>query len=159
MSTVVGIHAVSWLNFSYSWAGSPKTGTSAWLTMDGHCCCPLSLRRRAASVLLAELSEPDIGALCNEYGCWHPCRVLAELFVFMGGIAENGNIGVADDGRPLLLSTFSATACGLFSARACLNGRRVELHPDGKLFFAKDLTGDHQIAIQTVTEQGSPKFT
>ena len=42
MSTAPGIHAVSGENFSYSCAGSPKTGTSAWLTTEGHCCWPVS---------------------------------------------------------------------------------------------------------------------
>jgi len=53
ISTAVGIQAVSALNFSYSWAGSPKTGTSAWLTTEGHCSTPLCRLRAAAAIAAA----------------------------------------------------------------------------------------------------------
>ena len=89
MSTAPGIHAVSGENFSYSCAGSPKTGTSAWLTSEGHCCWPVS-----------------------------PAA--------LGGFAGSGS-------------------------------RRVELHPDGQLFFAKNLAGHEQEALQSVAEQRLPK--
>ncbi len=69
ISTVLGIHAVSGLNFSYSYAGSPNTGTSDLLTIEGHCCSPRSRRRRAAASAVSR-------AFCASGVELHPDRQL-----------------------------------------------------------------------------------
>ena len=61
-----------------------------------------------AAVLLAELREPDVGALGDEDGGGHPGGVGREFFVFIRGIAEDRHLGVADDGGPLLLAALAA---------------------------------------------------
>ena len=42
-----------------------------------------------AAVLLAQLRQPDVGALGDQHRAGHPRRVGAELFVFMRRIAEH----------------------------------------------------------------------
>ena len=100
MSTAVGIQATSELNFSYSWAGSPKIG----------------------------------------------------------------HFGVAGQSGPLLSASLAAAAGGFFrspgggSAGGSLGFGigRVEAHPDRQFFFAQDVPGDKQEAIEAFAEQRLP---
>ena len=55
-----------------------------------------------AAVFAGELGEPDVGAFGDQHGGGHPVDVGAELFVLVGGIAEDRNIGVAGQAGPLL---------------------------------------------------------
>ena len=68
MSTAVGIQAVSGLNFSYSWAGSPKTGTSEWLITDGALLARLPAREPAAT---------SGGLNCVQMASSSSCRISA----------------------------------------------------------------------------------
>ena len=113
--------------------------------------------RNSASILLAQLREPDIGALCDQDGVWHPCSVRTELLVFVSRIAKDRHLRTADNGGPLLHATFAAAASSLFRCGPSLCGSRVELHPHSQLFFMKNLPGDEQKAFEAVAQQRLPK--
>ncbi len=106
-----------------------------------------------AAVFAAQLRQPDVGAFGDEHGTGHPRSVGRELFVFVRRIAEHRHVRAADEGGPLLLAGL-AMALGGFTS---LGSRRVELHPDGQFFFAKNLAGHEQKALQAVAEQWLPK--
>ena len=48
-----------------------------------------------AAVIAAQLRQPHVGALGDEHGAGHPCRVGREFFVLVRGIAEGGHLGLA----------------------------------------------------------------
>src|SRR5438128_11973771 len=93
------------------------------------------------AVLLAELSQPYIGVLCDQDGVRHPCGIRTEFLVLVCGIPEYRNLRLADNGGPLLGSALAPAACGFLGGSASTRRVRIELHPYGKLFFMQNLTG------------------
>ena len=117
-----------------------------------------------AAVFSGELGEPDIGALGDQHGGGHPGDIGAELFVLVGGIAEDRDLGVAGHAGPLLGAAFTAAAGGFFGG---LGGGgtggglgfgvgRMEAHPDRQFLFVQDVSGDQQKAFKTFAEQRLP---
>jgi hypothetical protein len=100
---------------------------------------------RCGGRIAAQLRQPHVGALGDQHRAGHPGRVGRELLVFVRRIAEVGTSAwLTNDGH----------CCGGRARRS----RRVELHPDGQLFFAQNLAGHQQEALQAVAEQRLPKL-
>ena len=66
-----------------------------------------------AAVLAAELCEPDIGAFGDEDDGGHPGLVWREALVFVGGVAEDGDVRVAL-GKGAFVSVASCALGSLF---------------------------------------------
>ena len=97
-----------------------------------------------AAILAAQLREPYVCAFGDEDGAGHPGHVGREMLVFVRGIAEGGHIGTAGYRGPLLWSLPGS--------------RQIELRPDRKLFFAENVGGHHQEALEHITENRFPEL-
>ncbi len=106
----------------------------------------------------AQLRQPHVRALGDHHRGRHPCRIGRELLVLVHGVAEDRHLRRAGDRRPLLQAGFAAAARGFFGGAAGHRGRRVELHPDGQLFFVQNLAGNLQVAIENIANQRLPQL-
>ena len=102
------------------------------------------------AVLPAELREPHIGAFGDENRRGHPRLVGREPLVFVGRIAEKRHVGVAIGEWTLV----PVTPRPLGRIRSW----RIELHPDGKFFFAEDISGNLKQTLQAVANKRLPEL-
>ncbi len=102
------------------------------------------------SVLAAELREPHVGALGDEYGVGHPCRIGRKLFVLVGRVAKDRHLGMAV-GKGALVPVAPR-------ALGCIRVGRVELRPNGEFFLAEDCGRQFKEALQAVANERLPKF-
>ena len=115
-------------------------------------------------VFTGELRQPHVGALGDKHRGRHPGLVGAKALVLVRGITEDGNIGVRGHSRPLLGSLLAAAACGFLGGAGgfgagcglALGVRGMKAHPDGQLFFAQDVSGDEQVAVEIAAKKGLP---